>query len=68
MISPTISLLVLVAILMITWCGGMMYMFHYGNWEKAGKAFIIIGGVATIIWFIINTVSAVLILTLTSIP
>lgn len=65
MISPTLSLLVLCAILIITWCGSMMYMFHYGNWEKVGRVFCIIGGCAAILWFILNVISAILIVTLT---
>lgn len=65
--SPTVSLLVLCAILLITWCGSMMYMFHYGNWEKIGKIFTYVGCGSAIIWFIINVVSAILTVTLTSI-
>lgn len=62
--SPTISLLVLCAILLVTWCGSMMYMFHYDNWEKVGKIFAYIGCISAIIWFIVNIVSAVLTITL----
>lgn len=63
--SPAMSLLVLCAILLITWCGSMMYMFHYGNWEKVGKIFTYIGCASAVIWFIVNIVSAILIITLT---
>lgn len=65
--TPTISLIVLCAILVITWFGCMLHMFHYGNWEKAGKIFIYIGVGSAIIWFVVNVIFAILSLTLTAI-